>query len=156
MATLARLLTGPPARFPARPPVRSLASRAHTAVAFAAGVAITDAIQAFLLLFSFFTMPVFATYYWGGFNGIGGPRCENRQEHFTFGQPPPMLATSTDACYDGSEACARGVCMGRPPTAARHACCPPQRQPPLCPALLEPRDCASPARRMFIDQARLN
>lgn len=85
-----------------------------------AGVAITDAIQAFLLLFSFLMMPVLATYFWGGFNGIGGPRCANRKEYFTFGQPPAHAATATDACYDGFEACAP-ACAGGPPTAAQCA-----------------------------------
>lgn len=50
-----------------------------------ASVALTDAIQAGLLLFSFFCMPIMCQYNWGGFEGVGGVSCENRRVADSFG-----------------------------------------------------------------------
>lgn len=50
-----------------------------------ASVALTDAIQAGLLLFSFFMMPILCSSYYGGVAGVGYVDCMNRETAYTFG-----------------------------------------------------------------------
>jgi Na+/proline symporter len=53
-------------------------------------VALTDAVQAGLLLFAFFSLPCIASYYWGGYAGVGALGCQNYKSAETFGNIHPV------------------------------------------------------------------
>ena len=72
-----------------------------------ASVALTDAIQASLLLFAFFMMPVLCLAEWGGFAGVGDVNCQNRLTAYSFGPVAgvgsPFNVFATDECYRNSK-----------------------------------------------------
>jgi hypothetical protein len=87
-----------------------------------ASVALTDAIQACLLLFSFIAMPLLCQHHWGGFEGINGMECTNKMVANTLGAQAggidsPFGPFGTDSCYkntvddggDGSYAAMCGI-----------------------------------------------
>jgi len=67
-----------------------------------ASVALTDAVQAGLLVISFFILPCLVTHVWGGFDGIGKIDCQNRQVADTFGYVAgPVFGIVADASLPG-------------------------------------------------------
>jgi len=58
-----------------------------------ASVALTDAIQAGLLLFAFFFLPFLVLGEYGGFEGVGGPTCQNRHVADNFGNVRSVCTT---------------------------------------------------------------
>merc|ERR1712216_1113404 len=81
-----------------------------------ASVALTDAIQASLLLFSFFFLPFLVLGEYGGFEGVGQKDCQNLHIANNFG-PVRVFGSafdiwSTDACYTNVHAVDTAVSAG--------------------------------------------